>query len=98
MWQWLALLAEAEAQPLWKRLDPVTRARVLMALLGLVILLLAIVAFIIMGARIVRRLGRVSRRPLPHKPWYEVQPPQGGREERADGDSRESGPGERDGP
>ncbi|MBI1901266.1 MAG: hypothetical protein HYS13_09165 [Planctomycetia bacterium] len=74
MWRWFPLLAAIEPQPLWKRLDPVTRARLLMALLALVILLLAIVVFIVMGARLVRRLGKVSRRPLPRKPWYEVRP------------------------
>ena len=50
------------AVTLWERLTPVDRARVGMALLGLVILLLAILGFVIVAGRMARR---EARSPLP---------------------------------
>jgi hypothetical protein len=50
------------AVTLLERLTPVDRARVGMALVGLVVLLLAIVGFVILTGRMVRRQ---ARKPLP---------------------------------
>jgi hypothetical protein len=56
----LLLDADSTASMGLERLDPVTRARVLMALLGLVILSVALVACVMIGGRWVRRLARQS--------------------------------------
>jgi hypothetical protein len=53
----LSLLA-AEGEPLLRKLDPVLRTQVLMALLGLVLIGLLLVLLIMMGGRFVRRLAR----------------------------------------
>jgi hypothetical protein len=46
-----------------ERLDPPTRAMVLMALIGLVLVGLALILLTMIGARWVRRLGRERRAP-----------------------------------
>lgn len=58
----LSTVADSTASTGLERLDPVTRARVLMALLGLVILCVALVACVMIGGRWVRRLARHSSR------------------------------------
>jgi hypothetical protein len=58
----LLMIADSTASMGLERLDPVTRARVLMALLGLVILSVALVACVMIGGRWVRRLARHSPR------------------------------------
>ncbi|HEV2971488.1 MAG TPA: hypothetical protein VGY55_16045 [Pirellulales bacterium] len=70
------LFAENEGVPLLERLDPTQRAAVLAALFGLVLVGLALVAFIWLGGRFVRRQN--SRNP-PHRPplqsdWDRKQP------------------------
>jgi hypothetical protein len=57
---WLA--AEKQAEPLLTRLDPATRAKVLMALLGLVLVGLSLVALAWLGGR---RLRQVASKSLP---------------------------------
>lgn len=55
----LVLLAvEESAEPLIERLDPPRRAAVLMAILGLVLLGLTLVACVMIGGRWVRHLAR----------------------------------------
>ena len=61
-------LADSTATGL-ERLDPVTRARALMALLGLVLLGVTLVACVMMGGRWVRRLARH----LPHSAVMQIQ-------------------------
>lgn len=51
----LLLLAQERSGPLLERLDPLTRTRVLAALLGLVLVLLALVGLSWLGFRFVRR-------------------------------------------
>jgi O-antigen ligase len=65
----LALVTTEEAEPLLEQLDPPRRAIVLMALLALVLVGLFLVAFVMIGARWVRRLaGRGLRRTDASKP------------------------------
>ena len=52
------LLAEEAAQPLIERLDPPRRAAVVMALLGIVLTGVTLVACVMIGGRWVRRLAR----------------------------------------
>lgn len=52
-----AFLAERLA-PLLERLDPVTRTKLLMALLGLVLLGITMIACVMIGGRWVRRLAQ----------------------------------------
>ena len=64
--------AEQKTQPLLVRLDPESRAKVLMSLLALVLVGVALVAMVWLGAR---RLRRIARKPLgPSSPredeWY----------------------------
>ena len=59
------LLAEQAAAPLLERLDPPRRAIVLMALLGVVLTGIALVACIMIGARWVRRQANQGVRPTP---------------------------------
>lgn len=54
--------AEKQAEPLLTRLDPATRAKVLMALLGLVLVGLSLVALAWLGGR---RLRQLASKPLP---------------------------------
>jgi hypothetical protein len=58
--------------PLWQRLDPVRRAKLMMALLALVLLGVALVALVMIGGRIVRRLARRGTQPSRSYPddWY----------------------------
>lgn len=57
----MVLLADNEkAVPLWMRLDPVTRAKVSMALLGMVLVGVALVALAWIGGR---RLRRIAAKP-----------------------------------
>jgi hypothetical protein len=67
----LALWA-AEGEPLVRKLDPVLRAQVLMALLGLLLLGLLLIALVLMGGRYVRRLARhrPGTSPLAQDDWY----------------------------
>ena len=60
------LLAQEAQQPLLKQLDPPRRAIVLMALLGLVVLGIAMVACVMIGGHWVRRLGRSRPTPSRH--------------------------------
>lgn len=65
----LALLAQA--QPMLRKLDPVTRAQVFMALLGLILLGLLLILVVMVGGHYVRRLAR--HRPATTSPqdlWY----------------------------
>jgi hypothetical protein len=52
------LAVEESAEPLIERLDPPRRAAVLMAILGLVLVGLTLVACVMIGGRWVRRLAR----------------------------------------
>lgn len=71
------LLAQGDGEPsVWQRLDPVRRAKLLMALFALLLVGLLLVALAMIGARYVRRLAR-------HRPgagrtvedrWYEEKP------------------------
>jgi hypothetical protein len=56
------LLPLAEGQMLIERLHPVLRARVLLALLALIILGMGLIAVTLLGARFVRNYGRIRRR------------------------------------
>lgn len=68
----MALACDEQAQTLLNRLDPVNRARVLMALLGLVLIGLTLMAMIwILG----RRMRRIARQKPPasrvsEDQWY----------------------------
>jgi hypothetical protein len=62
VWVDAALLAAEEAEPPLKQLDPQSRAGVLLALAGLVILGLGMIALVWLGAQHVRRLAR--QRPI----------------------------------
>lgn len=62
------LLADNQGVPLLERLDPSQRAAVLAALFALILLGMALVAFIYLGGRFVRRQNRRSpptKPPLP---------------------------------
>jgi hypothetical protein len=80
-----SLLADNEGVSLLERLDPTQRAAVLAALFGLVLVGLALVAFIWLGGRFVRRQNRRSppQRPPIQSDWDRKQP--GGRNERPSG-------------
>jgi hypothetical protein len=70
------MFAENEAVPLLQRLDPSQRAAVVAALFALVLLGMALVAFIYLGGRFVRRQHRrepPARPPLPSD-WDRKQP------------------------
>jgi hypothetical protein len=70
------LLAEDDPRPLLERLSPTQRAAVLAALFALVLLGMALVAFVYLGGRFVRRQNR--RRPPERRPlasdWDRKQP------------------------
>lgn len=59
----LLLAVEESAEPVLERLDPPRRAAVLMAILGLVLTGLALVACVMIGGRWVRRMARDTRGP-----------------------------------
>lgn len=59
----LLLAADDAAEPLIEQLDPPRRVAVLMAILGLVLLGIALVACIMIGGRWVRRLAHDRRGP-----------------------------------
>jgi hypothetical protein len=65
------LLAVEEADPPLKQLDPQSRAGVLLALAGLVILGLGMIALVWLGAQHVRRLARQRpiERPREESSW-----------------------------
>jgi hypothetical protein len=70
------LLAEDDPRPLLERLSPTQRAAVLAALFALVLLGMALVAFVYLGGRFVRRQNRQrppERRPLASD-WDRKQP------------------------
>jgi hypothetical protein len=58
----LLVEVEQKAEPLLLKLDPVSRAKVLMTLLGLVLVGIALVALAWLGGR---HYLRITRRPLP---------------------------------
>lgn len=64
--------AEEKAEPLLMRLDPQSRAKVVMALLGLVLVGVALVVMVITGRRLVVRIARRSYQPTPthEDDWY----------------------------
>jgi hypothetical protein len=73
-----SLFADNQGVPLLERLDPSQRAAVLAALFALVLLGMALVAFIYMGGRFVRRQHRrnpPSQPPLPSD--WDHNPPTG---------------------
>lgn len=61
------VLADSSTATGLERLDPPTRARVVMALLGLVLLAVTLVACVMIGGRWVRRLARHSPRSVAPK-------------------------------
>ena len=66
------VLAADRNQPLLERLDPVRRAQVMMALLALLLAAIAILATVVIGGRIVRRLAKRSTQPsrvTPQDDW-----------------------------
>jgi len=70
--QGLLAAGEAKAEPLLLRLDPERRAKVLMALLGVVLVGVALVALAIVGGR---RLRQIAAKPAPptrrrEDEWY----------------------------
>ncbi len=67
-----AWLLAQQAQPLIRRLDPQTRAKVLAALAGLVILGFALIAFVWLAGRATRRYMGVTKEP-DHRP-NSIQP------------------------
>ena len=72
---WLAPLVavtDETTQPLLWRLDPRQRASVLMAILGVVLVGIVLVALAILGGRYVMRLARKRSRPTPSADelWY----------------------------
>jgi hypothetical protein len=70
------ILAENEAVPLLQRLDPSQRAAVIAALFALVLLGMALVAFVYLGGRFVRRQNRRNppARPPLVSDWDRKQP------------------------
>jgi hypothetical protein len=58
----LFALPLAEGQMLIERLHPVLRARVLLALLALIVLGMGLIALTLLGARFVRRYGGICKR------------------------------------
>ncbi len=77
--QYLCVLADADPRPLLERLSPTQRAAVLAALFALVLLGMALVAFVYLGGRFVRRQSRSSKSPKPRQPpivsdWDRKQP------------------------
>jgi hypothetical protein len=68
----LLAAADQKAEPLLMRLDPVSRAKVLMSLLALVLMGIALVAMVWLGARHLRRIARKPVRPtVEHEDdWY----------------------------
>jgi len=64
--------ADAKTEPLLTRLTPDTRARVVMALIALVIVGLALMALAALGGRFVLRQARKSLGPTPRREddWY----------------------------
>jgi hypothetical protein len=70
------LLAENEGVPLLQRLDPSQRAAMVAALFALVLLGMALVAFIYLGGRFVRRQNRRAppTRPSLQSDWDRKQP------------------------
>jgi hypothetical protein len=63
---------DQKAEPLLMRLQPVTRAKILMALLALVLVGIALVALVWIGARHLRRIAKTPLRSTrPHDDdWY----------------------------
>jgi hypothetical protein len=68
----LLAAADEKAEPLLMRLDPVSRAKVIMSLLALVLVGIALVAMAWLGARHLRRIARKPLRPtVEHEDdWY----------------------------
>jgi hypothetical protein len=89
---WLScLLAEEDVRPLLQRLSPTQRAAVLAALFALVLLGMALVAFVHLGGRFLRRQSRDSnsrttRRPSLPSDWDRKQPAEKERTSEEDSD------------
>ena len=66
------LAANEKAQPLLLRLDPESRTKVVMALLGLVLVGVGLVALTMMAGRQVLRIARTSHGPTQRREeeWY----------------------------
>jgi hypothetical protein len=66
------LAVDQKAEPLLMRLQPETRAKVLMALLALVLVGIALIALVWIGARYLRRIAHTPPRSTrPHEDdWY----------------------------
>lgn len=67
------LAVEEPAEPVLQLLDPPRRAAVLMAILGLVLLGIVLVACVMIGGRWVRRLARHEHGPTKHTANIENQ-------------------------
>ncbi len=68
------LLAAGDGSLGPKQLDPVIRAKLLMALLGIVLLGLGLIVLIVIGARMVRRISRHEpRAKRPTQPNWEIE-------------------------
>ena len=79
LYKLVCLLAEEDVRPLLERLSPTQRAAVLAALVALVLLGMALVAFVHLGGRFLRRQNQSSRSPKPSRPplpsdWDRKQP------------------------
>ncbi len=73
--QRIAILADGE-QPLIKRIDPDSRARLLLALAGMVILAIGGMVLVWLGARYVKRIAR-QRPPERQRDLSDWQRPEG---------------------
>jgi CubicO group peptidase (beta-lactamase class C family) len=71
-WIQAVAAADANAPPLLRQLDPRQRARVLMALLGIVLAGVGLIVLAILGGRYVLRLARKRIGPTPPEEdrWY----------------------------
>lgn len=87
----VVVLADAEAaqKPLWQRLDELTRGRIVLALVGLILLGFLLVFVTVAGGAIIRRIAR--QRPPPRKrelsDWDRKQPVEES-QDKSDGGNR----------
>jgi hypothetical protein len=89
------LAADAKQLP-WDRLDPVRRAQVLMALLGLLLLGFLLIMLVLVGGRYARRLAR--QRPANRSPSETAQQPKRSTVPWAEDDNDDDEDGELDEP
>ena len=89
-WRTVVALADAaDKQPILMRLDPASRAKVMMALLGLVVLGAALVLMVWVGGRYMRRIARERPKPTPlHSDDWAKKPLAPGEPESGDDASR----------